>query len=73
MSYGWWTILDTHGKLLNVKNPAALQFLTQIGVPSAYSRTHSKALNCFVLPIDPLNGTRTQSMSQLSQGLNILL
>ena len=28
MSFGWWTILDTHGKLLRVKNPAELQFLT---------------------------------------------
>ena len=28
MSCGWWTILDTYGKLLSVKNPAALQFLT---------------------------------------------
>ena len=23
----WWTILDTHGKMLSVKNSAALQFL----------------------------------------------
>uniref|UniRef100_A0A8C7M5R4 Engulfment and cell motility 1 n=1 Tax=Oncorhynchus kisutch TaxID=8019 RepID=A0A8C7M5R4_ONCKI len=29
MSFAWWTILDTHGKLLSVKNPAVLQFLTQ--------------------------------------------
>ena len=28
MSFGWWTILDTHGKLLRLKHPAALQFLT---------------------------------------------
>ena len=28
MSFGWWTILDTHRKLFSVKNPAALQFLT---------------------------------------------
>ena len=28
MSFGWWTVLDTHGKLLSVKNPSALQFLT---------------------------------------------
>jgi hypothetical protein len=27
-STGWWAILDTHGKLLSVKIPAALQFLT---------------------------------------------
>ena len=31
--------------------------------------SHSKALTFFVLPIHPLNGTHTQSMSQLSQGL----
>jgi hypothetical protein len=36
MSFGWWTILDTHGKLLSVKNPAALQFLTQTGAPGTY-------------------------------------
>ena len=28
MSFGWWTILDTHGKLLSMKTPSALQFLT---------------------------------------------
>uniref|UniRef100_A0A8C8FV26 Vacuolar protein sorting-associated protein 45 n=1 Tax=Oncorhynchus tshawytscha TaxID=74940 RepID=A0A8C8FV26_ONCTS len=28
VSFGWWTILDTHGKLLSVKTPEALQFLT---------------------------------------------
>uniref|UniRef100_A0A8C8CL49 ELMO domain-containing protein n=1 Tax=Oncorhynchus tshawytscha TaxID=74940 RepID=A0A8C8CL49_ONCTS len=29
MSFEWWTILDTHRKLLSVKNPSVLQFLTQ--------------------------------------------
>ena len=33
----------------------------------------SKALKYFFLPIYPLNGTPTKSMSQLSQGLKILL
>ena len=33
----------------------------------------SKPLKSFVLPIHPLNGTHTQSMSQLSQDLQILL
>ena len=33
----------------------------------------SKALKHFVLPIHSLNGTHTQSMSQLSQGFKILL
>ena len=42
MSFGWWTILDTHGKLLSVKNPAALQFLTQTGVPGTYYHTPFK-------------------------------
>ncbi|KAK6292636.1 hypothetical protein J4Q44_G00372200 [Coregonus suidteri] len=28
MSFGWWTILDTQGKLMSMKNPAVLQFLT---------------------------------------------
>jgi hypothetical protein len=33
----------------------------------------SKAFKSFVLPIHPLNGTHTQSMFHLSQGLKILL
>jgi hypothetical protein len=33
----------------------------------------SKALKYFVIPFHPLNGTHTQSISQLSQYLNILL
>ena len=28
MSIGWWTMLDTHRKLLSLKNPPLLQFLT---------------------------------------------
>ena len=36
---GWWTILDTHGELLSVKNPAALQFLTQTVEPGTYYYT----------------------------------
>jgi hypothetical protein len=35
-SFGWWTILDTHGRLLSVRNPAVLQFLTQTSVPGTY-------------------------------------
>ena len=69
MSFGWWTILDTHGKLLSVKNPAALQFLTPLKpvhlAPTNIPR--SKALSYFILPIHPLNGTHTQSMSHLCQ------
>ena len=40
MSFGWWTILDTQGKLLSVKNPAVLQFLKQTGAPGTYYHTH---------------------------------
>uniref|UniRef100_A0A8C8FH53 Inter-alpha-trypsin inhibitor heavy chain 2 n=1 Tax=Oncorhynchus tshawytscha TaxID=74940 RepID=A0A8C8FH53_ONCTS len=39
MSFGWWTILDTHRKLLSFKNPAALQFLTQTAAPGIYYHT----------------------------------
>jgi hypothetical protein len=42
MSFGWWTILDTQWKLLSVKDPAALQFLTQTGAPGAYYHTSFK-------------------------------
>jgi hypothetical protein len=28
LSFGWWTILDTHRKMLSVKNSAVLLFLT---------------------------------------------
>jgi hypothetical protein len=54
--FGWWTIHDTHKKLLSVKNPAALQFLTQTNAPGI----SSKELEYFVLPIHPLNGTHTR-------------
>ncbi|XP_052324802.1 uncharacterized protein LOC127908959 isoform X3 [Oncorhynchus keta] len=49
------------GKLLSVKNPAALQFLTQTGAPSTIPCL--KALQYLVLPVHPVNDT--QSMSQL--------
>jgi hypothetical protein len=42
MPIWWWTILDTHRKLLIVKNPAALQFLTQTGAPGTYYHTPFK-------------------------------
>ena len=59
--------------LLNVKNPAALQFLTHPVRLSPTTIPRSKALKYFVLPIYPLNGTQTQSMTELSQGLKIIL
>ena len=72
MSFGCWTILDTHGKLLSAKTPTALQFLTHSNrctwqlLPLPVQR-HLNLLSCH----SP--SEHTQSMSQLSQGLNILL
>uniref|UniRef100_A0A8C8GUU6 Decaprenyl-diphosphate synthase subunit 1 n=1 Tax=Oncorhynchus tshawytscha TaxID=74940 RepID=A0A8C8GUU6_ONCTS len=59
MSFGWWTILDTHGKWLSVKNPAALQFLTQ-------------TLCAWHLLPYPVQKHFTL-LSQMSRGLNIFL
>jgi hypothetical protein len=73
MSFGWSTILDTHGKLFSIKSQAALQFLAQTDAPGTYYQTLFKGTYIFALPIHPLNGTHTQSTSQLSQGLKILL
>jgi hypothetical protein len=42
MFFGWWTLLDTHGKLLSVKNPAALQFLKPTDAPGIYNHTPVK-------------------------------
>ena len=53
MSFRWWTILDTHGKLLSVKNPEALQFLTQTGAPGIYYRTPFKCTYIFCLAHSP--------------------
>ena len=48
---------------------------TQTGAAGTYCTTipRSKERKSFVLPAHPLNGTHTQSMSQLSQGLTIHL
>jgi hypothetical protein len=67
MSFEWWTILDTRGKLLSVKNPAALQFLTQTGAPGTYCHTPFKGIFC--LALSPFEWHTYTSMSQLSQGL----
>ena len=55
MSYGWWTILDTHGKLLSMKNPAALQFLTHSNQCAWHLLPYpvQKALQTFAMPISP--------------------
>jgi hypothetical protein len=49
MSFGWWNLLDTHRKLLSVKNPTALQFLTQTGAPGTYYQTLFKGTSIFCL------------------------
>ena len=73
MSFGWWNIVDTQGKLLCEK-PSRVEVLDTLKPVCLENTTipHSKALKSFVLPIH-LNGTRTQFMSQLSQGLKILI
>ena len=70
MSFGWWTVVDTHKKLL-CKKPSSVAVLDTLKPVRMAPTTilHSKALKYFVLPIHPLNGTH----SQLPQGLNILL
>ena len=42
MFIGWWTILDTHRKLLSVENPAAVQILPQTGAPGSFYHTPFK-------------------------------
>jgi hypothetical protein len=58
MFFGWWTILDTHGKLLSMKNPAVLQFLTQTSMPVTWP---------FQRHLNPLNGTHTIHVSNVSR------
>ena len=53
MSFGWGTILDTHRKLLSVKIPATLQFLTQTGAPETYYHTLFKTTSVFCLAHSP--------------------
>jgi hypothetical protein len=67
MSFGWWTILDTHGKLLRMKNPAALQFVTHSNWCAWHLLPYpiQKALKYFVWPIHPLNGTLAPIVSRL--------
>jgi hypothetical protein len=74
MSFGWWTIQDTHGKRLSMEKPGSIAVLDALKLVRLAPTIipHSKTLKYFVLPIHPLNGTHTQSISQLSQGLKIL-
>jgi hypothetical protein len=30
MSFGWWTILDTHGKLLSMEKPSSVAVLDRL-------------------------------------------
>ena len=53
MSFGWWAILDTDGKLLSVKNPAALQFLTRTSTPDTYYHALFKYISIFCLAHSP--------------------
>jgi hypothetical protein len=74
MSFGWWTILDTW-ETVEREKPSYVEVLDTLKpVRLAPTTIHcSKALKYFVLPIHALNWPHTQSMPQLSQGLNILL
>jgi hypothetical protein len=67
MSFGWWTILDTHRKLLSVENPAAFGVLDTnrcawhlLQYPV---QRHLNILSCLFT----LWMAHTQSMTQLSQ------
>jgi hypothetical protein len=61
MSSVWSTILDTHGKLLSVKNPVLLQFLNTFkpGAPGTYY--HSTWIRDHSFHLD---SSCTQSMSR---------
>ena len=72
-SFGWWTILDTHRKLLSVKTAVACSSWHKPVHLAPTTIPHSKGLKYYAMPIDPLNGTHAQSMSQLSKGSKILL
>uniref|UniRef100_A0A674A3Q9 Dedicator of cytokinesis 8 n=1 Tax=Salmo trutta TaxID=8032 RepID=A0A674A3Q9_SALTR len=48
MSFGWRTILNSHRKLLSMKTPAALQFLTQTG-PQSYDAVEPLDLEEFLM------------------------
>jgi hypothetical protein len=77
MFFGWMTILDTHytWETVECEKPSSIAVLDSLE-PVCLAQTTiplSKALQYFVMHIHPPNGTHTQSMSQLSQGLNILL
>lgn len=61
-----WTILDPHGKLLRVKNPAALQFLTQTAAHGTYYHTPFKGTSIFCLAYSPSEwNTHTIHVSRL--------
>jgi hypothetical protein len=75
MSLGWSIILDAHGTLLSAKKNSSIAVLDTFKpmrlAPTTIPRSY--AFKYFVLSTHPLNGTHTQSMSQLFQGLKILL
>jgi hypothetical protein len=65
----FYILHSTHGKLLSVKNSAALQVLAHSNRCTQHLQPIQRT---FVLPIQPLNGTHTQSMSQSSQGSTMI-
>jgi hypothetical protein len=66
MSFGWWTILDTHRKLLCEKpsSVAVLDTLKPVCLaPTTIQYPVQRHLNSLSLPISPLNGTHTHNPS----------
>ena len=57
MSFGWWTILDTHGKLLSFKISSSIAIFDTFKSVSLTTIPCSMALKYFVLHIHTLNGT----------------
>jgi hypothetical protein len=64
MSFGWWTILETKGKRLSMEKNSLVAILDKTMLLAPTTIPRSKALKYFVLPINLLSDTYTQSMSQ---------
>ena len=70
---GGGPILDKNSKLLSMKNPAVLQFFWHKPLRLAPTTIPHTPLKRHLFFLHPLNGTHTQSMSQLFPGLKIPL
>uniref|UniRef100_A0A4W5LEU1 Phospholipid/glycerol acyltransferase domain-containing protein n=1 Tax=Hucho hucho TaxID=62062 RepID=A0A4W5LEU1_9TELE len=58
MSFGWWTILDTHTETVECEKPSSVAVLdTNRCAWHLLPYPRSKALQSFVLLVHPLNGT----------------